>query len=388
MTSLDKNTELENEQEVKEISATARTQPVYEPFVRMVAREDIPFGKALLIRLIAILASLIVSGLLIMALTKMNPFLVYAAMFEGAFGTDYLIWNTIRDAMLLLCVGIGLAPAFKMRFWNIGAEGQILVGAIASAAMMIYFKDLNQTLLLIIMGASSLLIGALWGLLPAVFKAKWGTNETLFTLMMNYIAIRFAAYFVTLWENPKNSNSVGVINLQGREGWFPEMLGQKYMLNVILVISLAVLVFFYLKKTKQGYEIAIVGESENTARYAGINVKKVIIRTMLISGAICGFAGFIAVGGVGHTISTTTAGGRGFTAIIVAWMAKFNTFVMIAVSFLIVFLDMGACEIASRFNMNEYISDMITGIILFFILGCEFFIRYRLVFRHKDKEVA
>ncbi len=385
MTDLDKN--IEQETEVKE-EATVRTQPVYEPFVRMVAREEMPFKKSLLIRLAAIGASLVVSGLLIMALTKMNPFLVYAAMFEGAFGTDYLLWNTVRDTMLLLCVGIGLAPAFKMRFWNIGAEGQILVGAIASAAMMIYFKDLNQTLLLIIMGLSSLIIGALWGLLPAVFKAKWGTNETLFTLMMNYIAIRFAAYFVTLWENPKNSNSVGVINLQGREGWFPEIFGQKYMLNVILVIALAVLVFFYLKKTKQGYEIAIVGESENTARYAGINVKKVIVRTMLISGAICGFAGFIAVGGVGHTISTTTAGGRGFTAIIVAWMAKFNTFVMIAVSFLIVFLDMGACEIASRFNMNEYISDMITGIILFFILGCEFFIRYRLVFRHKEKEVA
>lgn len=365
-----------------------KTAKIHEPFVRMVAREEIPFHKSLLIRAAAIAASLVVSGLLIMALTKMNPFLVYAAMFEGAFGTDYLIWNTIRDAMLLLCVGIGLAPAFKMRFWNIGAEGQILVGAIASAAMMIYFKDLNQTLLLILMGVSSLVIGALWGLLPAIFKAKWGTNETLFTLMMNYIAIRFAAYFVTLWENPKNSNSVGVINLSGKEGWFPEIFGEKYVLNVILVIGLAALVYFYLKKTKQGYEISIVGESENTARYAGINVKKVIIRTMLISGAICGFAGFIAVGGVGHTISTTTAGGRGFTAIIVAWMAKFNTFVMIAVSFLIVFLDMGACEIASRFNMNEYISDMITGIILFFILGCEFFIKYRLVFRHKEKEVA
>ncbi len=387
MTGIDKNNEVVNEQ-IEESEITVRTQPVYEPFIRMVERDAIPFWKSLSIRIGAIFASLVVSGLLIMALTKMNPFLVYSAMFEGAFGTDYLAWNTIRDAMLLLCIGIGLAPAFKMRFWNIGAEGQILVGAIASAAMMIYFKDINQTLLLIIMGASSLLIGALWGLLPAVFKAKWGTNETLFTLMMNYIAIRFAAYFVTLWENPKNSNSVGVINLRGREGWFPEIFGQKYTLNVILVIGLAVLMFFYLKKTKQGYEIAIVGESENTARYAGINVQKVIVRTMLISGAICGFAGFIAVGGVGHTISTTTAGGRGFTAIIVAWMAKFNTFVMIAVSFLIVFLDMGACEIASRFNMNEYISDMITGIILFFILGCEFFIRYKLIFRHKSKEVA
>ena len=144
--------------------------------------------------------------------------------------------------------------------------------------------------------------------------------------------------------------------------------------------------FLYLKYSKQGFEIAVVGESENTARYAAINVRRVIVRSMAISGAVCGIAGFIAVSGAGHTISTSTAGGRGFTAVIVAWLAKFNTFVMILISALIVFLEKGAIEIASRYNLSDYVSSMITGIILFFILGSEFFVNYKVRFRGGKKE--
>ena len=154
-----------------------------------------------------------------------------------------------------------------------------------------------------------------------------------------------------------------------------------------LVLAIAIGMYIYLKYSKQGYEITVVGDSENTARYAGINVKKVTIRTMAISGAICGLAGFIAVAGASHTISTTTAGGRGFTAIIVAWLAQFNSFVMILISFLLVFLQKGAIRIASQFNLNDYASNVITGIILFFILGSEFFINYRIIFRG-GKEAA
>ena len=223
--------------------------------------------------------------------------------------------------------------------------------------------------------------GGLWALVPAFFKARWGTNETLFTLMMNYVAIQLTSYFVALWENPVGSNTVGVINQRTKDGWFPELFGQEYGLNVVLVLLLTVGMFLYLKYSKQGYEISVVGDSENTARYAGINVKKVTIRTMAISGAICGLAGFIAVAGASHTISTSTAGGRGFTAIIVAWLAQFNTFVMILISFLLVFLQKGAIQIASQFNLNDYASNIITGIILFFILGSEFFINYRIILR-------
>ena len=309
-------------------------------------------------------------------------------MFSGAFGTVKRSWVTIRDLMMLLCISVGLAPAFKMRFWNIGAEGQILRG-IVSAALMIYAgNSIPLVPLLMLMFLASAAAGAVWGLIPGVFKAVWNANETLFTLMMNYIAIQVTSYFVALWENPYGSNTVGVINQLSKGGWFPAIFGQMYLLNVIIVLALTILMYLYLRYSKQGYEIAVVGESENTARYAAINVRKVVIRTMLISGAICGVAGFIAVAGAGHTISTSTAGGKGFVAIIVAWLSKFNTLVMVLISGLLVFLDKGAVQIASQFDLNDFVSEMITGIILFFILGSEFFINFKVRFRGRIKEAG
>lgn len=351
-----------------------------QPLVRIARRESMPMYKAVLVRVIAVILSLIVSALVIYALTKLNPLKIYAAMVDGAFGTKRRIWITVRDTMLMLCIGVALAPAFKMRFWNIGAEGQVLMGGVATAACMINMGNLLPTpVLFLVMIVASCLAGALWGLVPAIFKSKWNTNETLFTLMMNYIAIQLTSYCVSLWENPVGSNSVGIINSATKAGWFPKIAGLDYLLNVIIVMALAIGMFFYLRSSKHGYEISVVGESENTARYAGINVSKVFIRTMCISGAIAGLAGFIAVSGISHTISTNTAGGRGFTAIIVAWLAKFNTFTMILISVLLIFLEKGADEIASQFDLNDYASKIITGIILFFILGSEFFINYRLI---------
>ena len=205
---------------------------------------------------------------------------------------------------------------------------------------------------------ASALGGMIWGMIPAVFKAYWNTNETLFTLMLNYVAMQVVTYCIVFWENPKGSNTVGIINQATQAGWLPELFGQKYGWNVLIVLILTVGMFIYLKYCKQGYEIAVVGESENTAKYAGIHVKKVIIRTMAISGAICGIAGFVIVSGASHTISTATAGGRGFTAIIVAWLSKFNTFIMVAVSFGIVFMNQGAVQIATQYGLNENASDV------------------------------
>ena len=342
--------------------------------------------KSLAIRLIGLTLALVVCAVIIYALTKLNPLKVYAAMFKGAFGTNKRIWVTIRDIVMLLCISVGLAPAFKMRFWNIGAEGQVLVGGIAAAACMIYLGKMIPTMpLLVLMFVLSLVAGGIWGIIPAIFKARWNANETLFTLMMNYIAIQLTSFFVAKWENPFGSNTVGIINQMTKAGWFPSIGGQMYLLNVIIVVALAVLMYLYLRYSKQGYEIAVVGESENTARYAAINVKTVVIRTMAISGAICGIAGFIAVAGASHTISTSTAGGQGFTAIIVAWLSRFNTFIMMAISALLVFLEKGAIEIASQFDLNDFVSEMITGIILFFILGSEFFINYKVRFRRGKK---
>ena len=355
-----------------------------EPFVRLVKRDGISRPKSWGIRIVAVLLALLISGLFIYSVTNLNPADVYKAMYEGALGTSRRQWITIRDAMVLLCISVGLAPAFKMRFWNIGAEGQILIGGCVTAWCMLYLgASLPTPALIILMAVMSLVAGALWGILPAIFKARWGTNETLFTLMMNYVAIQITSYCVALWENPSGSNTVGIINQQTKVGWFPAIFGQSYALNVVIVLALTVGMFAYLKYSKQGYEIAVVGESHNTARYAGIKLSRVIIRTMAISGAICGLAGFLAVSGVDHTISTNTAGGRGFTAIIVAWLAQFNTFVMILISFLLVFLQQGAIQIATQFNLNDYASEIITGIILFFILSSEFFINYRVILRNR-----
>ena len=183
--------------------------------------------------------------------------------------------------MFLLGIAVALAPAFKMKFWNIGAEGQVLMGGVATAGCMIYFGDkIPNGFLLVLMFVVSCVAGALWGLIPAIFKAKWNTNETLFTLMMNYVALQITSFCVALWENPFGSNSVGIINQNTMAGWFPAIAGKPYLLNVILALTVTIVMYFYMRKSKQGYEISVVGESYYTARYAGISVIKVSIRTM------------------------------------------------------------------------------------------------------------
>jgi len=364
-----------------------------EPLMRIAKRSDISKKKAYLVRAIALIAALVVCGIFIYVLTKTNPISVYIGMIDGAIGTNRRLWNTLRDTMILLAVSLAITPAFKMRFWNIGAEGQILVGGIATAAVMRYMAStLPSPALFGMMVIVSIIAGMIWGIIPAYFKSRYNTNETLFTLMMNYIAIQLTSFFCIIWEGLKGSGTIGAINQDTGAGWIStSFLGNifgkfNYSINIILVLALTVLMAFYLKKTKHGYEIAVVGESENTARYAGINVKKVIIRTMAISGALCGLTGFLLVSGSSHTISTSTAGGRGFTAIIVSWLAKFNPYIMIFISFLLVFLDNGAIQIASQFGLNESAAEVITGIILFFLIGCEFFINYRVIFRGKHEE--
>lgn len=356
-------------------------------FIQMTKRDGISKKKAWTIRGIAILLSLIVCALVIVAITNDNPIQVYLGIIDGAIGRKRRLWVTVRETMTLLIIAVGLTPAFKMRFWNIGAEGQILMGGAATAAMMIYFGDVmpNWLLLLVIFAVSSI-AGMLWGVLPAVFKAYYNTNETLFTLMLNYVAMQIVTFCIVFWENPTGSNTVGIINGATRKGWFGNVFGLQYGLNVIIVLIMTVAVYLYMRHSKQGYEIAVVGESQNTAMYAGINVKKVIIRTMLISGGICGLAGSIIVSGASHTISTSTAGGRGFTAIIVAWMSKFNPIAMLFVSAFLVFMQQGSVQIASQYGLNQNASDIITGILLFFLIGCEFFINYKLEFRKFKKE--
>ena len=356
-----------------------------QPILRIRKNEERSFLSKLLIKVIFIGIALLISALFINLVTKLDPLKVYASMFRGAFSTTRRTWITIRDTALLLSIAVGLTPAFKMKFWNTGAEGQILVGGLVTAAMMIYLGDkLPSGVILLLSFVGSAIAGAIWGFIPAYFKARYNTNETLFTLMMNYVGIQIVEFFVDVWDK-KQSHSVGVINATNQAGWFPSIFGQQYLLNIIIVAVLTIAVYVYIKYSKHGYEVTVTGESENTARYTGINVPNVIIRTMLLSGAICGLAGFTEVAGISHTISVKTSGGRGFTAIIAAWLAKLNPIVMIIYSFLIVFLNKGAVQIASDFNLNEYAPNIISAILLFCILASEFFTNYEVIFRHKEE---
>ena len=356
-----------------------------EPLFRIVKKDNATLLSSVTVMALAILAALLVNAVFIYFVTRLDPVSVYTSMFKGAFGSSRRTWITIRDTCLLLLISVSLSPAFRMRFWNCGAEGQILIGGLSTAALMIYCGDKIPTgILLLLMAVVSLLCGGLWAYLPACFKAKYDTNETLFTLMMNYVAIQLIEFFVDFWDK-KQSHSVGIINMNTQAGWFGSFLGQQYGLNILIVMIVTIFVYVYMRYSKHGYEAAVVGESVATARYAGINVPKVIRSNVFLSGAIAGLAGFVEVSGISHTISKQTAGGRGFTAIIVCWLAKFNPLAMIFFSLLIVFLNKGASQISSDFGLNEFASNIVIGIILFFILSSDFFNNYRIVLSHKKK---
>ena len=313
-----------------------------EPLIHITKRKHLEWYQAWGIRIIAIVLALVLCAIITSVTTGLDPVSVYGTMFEGAFGTERKIWILGKEVAILLCVSLALTPAFRMKFWNLGGEGQVLIGALVTAACMIYMKSLPQPLLIAIMFAGAVIAGAVWAGIPAFFKAKWNTNETLFTLMMNYVATQLIAYFIIVWEVPKGSGKVGIINQDNMEGWLPVIGDYKYLLNILLIAIVTVVMYIYLKYSKHGYEISVVGESKSTARYVGIKVGRVILRTLLLSGAICGFAGFLMVAGTDHTITTTLAGGRGFLGVMVAWLAQFNPLGMVLSSFLLGFLERGA----------------------------------------------
>ena len=357
-----------------------------EPLFHIVKRGDMPWYFGWGIRAASILLALVCCALITTLVTSEDPMQIFATIIDGSFGSQRKFMVLLQNTAMLLCIALALTPAFKMRFWNIGGEGQALVGALAAAACMILMKNQANVLVILCMVVTSLLAGALWGAIPAFFKAKFGTNETLFTLMMNYVASQLVAYFSVVWENPKGSGSIGVINPLTKIGWFPEILGNKYALSILIVVLVTVGMYIYLKYSKHGYEIAVVGESERTAKYIGIKVERVVIRTMLISGALCGLAGLLLVGGTNHTLNSAIVDGRGFTAVMVSWLGKFKPIWMVLTSFLLVFLQRGAGEIATDFSLNASYGDILTGIILFFIIGGEFFINYKLVLSGSAKK--
>lgn len=355
------------------------------PLIRLAKREGMEAWKVWCIRVGSILLALLL-GALVMCLVGVNPIGAYGTILSGALGKKTAIRQTVKIAVPLLGCALAIAPCFKMRFWNIGAEGQITAGAIAASYFALFWVGrLPGPVLLVVMGLAGAAAGGLWALIPAFFKARWNTNETLFTLMMNYIIIGVVRWLQGgPWEGRPGSQ---IIPQFDGAACLPRVLGVHC--GWIIVLVLVVFMHVYMRYTKHGYEIAVIGDSVNTARYAGMNVGHIMMRTMFLSGAISGIVGFIVASGANNTLYDGVAGGVGFTSITVAWLSQLNAFAMVVISMLLAVLEKGAETLQTRLAVPTSISDIITGILLFCMLGCEFFINYRLILRKGGhKEVA
>ena len=356
------------------------------PLIRLAKRGSMSPGRIWAIRAASILVALLLGSIAI-AITGNNPITAYATMITGSLGKKTAIRQTVKIAVPLLGCALAIAPCFKMRFWNIGAEGQITAGAIAATYFALFWAGkLPSVVLLIVMALAAALAGGIWGLIPAFFKAKWNTNETLFTLMMNYIIIGIVSWLQGgPWEGRPGSQ---IIPQFDAAACLPKVFG--IHCGWIIVLVLVVVMFVYMRYTKHGYEIAVIGDSMNTARYAGMNVGFIMMRTMVLSGAISGLVGFIVASGANGTLYNGVADGVGFTSITVAWLSQLNAFAMIAISMMLAVLTKGAETLQTMLSVPASISDIIIGLLLFCMLGCEFFINYRMIFRSKNaaKEAA
>ena len=355
---------------------------LHEPLIRISRRASISPRKAWLIRGIAFILALL-TGALLIAVLGHDPIKVYIDMVSGALGTKTSLIETVKITIPLLVAALSVALSFKMQFWNIGTEGQILVGGACATYFALFCSDgMPSVLLLIVMAAAACIGGAIWGAIPAFFKAKWNTNETLFTLMLNYIALGLVKYLQAgPWRRP--GASFPKIEMFSDAARLPKVFGVH--IGWIIAIVLVIVVLVYLTRSKHGYETTVVGQSTNTAKYSGMNVPKILIRTMLFAGALAGLVGFMQVSGANYTLTDGTAGGVGFTAITVAWLAQLQPIAMVIVAAFIAVMQKGAGRIQTTFGIPAAASDVLIGIILFFMLGCEFFINYRLIFRGRKE---
>lgn len=351
-----------------------------DPLVHITRLPDPKIRHYWFSKLFSVIVALLICAIITTAMVPGNFINFFKYLGVGTFSNGLQIVRLFQDTAILLLIALALTPAFKMRFWNIGAEGQVLIGGLgATIAMKFLAGTMPNVLLIFVCLALSILFSIVWAVIPAIFKAFFGTNETLFTLMMNYLAAGIVAYFVFVWV-PSGSAVLGVINLNTHEGWLPQLFGQDYIINIIVVAVVTVLVFIYLKFSKHGYELTVVGESQNTARYVGINVKKTIIRTLVLSGALCGLVGFLLVNGTSHTLNADLVAGRGFTGILVAWLGHFNPLEMIITAFLVAFITLGGSYAGDILRFGNAYSKVLIGIFFFVFIASEFFLKYKINF--------
>lgn len=351
---------------------------VREPLLHLVKRTDSNPKRAWLIRIAAFVGSILLCAIVTVGVTGEGFGFFFKYFFKGIFGSELQIWNLLRETAILLLLALAVTPCFKMKFWNIGGEGQVLMGALGCAVITYYLGGkVNDAGTIILAFLVSLLFGMAWSVIPALFKAKWNTNETLLTLMMNYIATCLVNYFI------KKVKPNGTGDLFFTEGVTPAIAGNEYILTLIIVAVITAIIAIYLKYSKHGYELTVVGESPNTARYIGINSKKVIIRTLILCGLICGIAGFLLVSVKNHSIhGSSTVNGRGFTAVLISWLAHFNPLAMLLTSFLVVFITNGANEVGAYGRLGTSYPSVMTGIFFLCIIATEFFINYKVVFKY------
>lgn len=367
---------------------TKTSNRVKTPFVRISKRGYASVTRHILVRAVAVILAALIAGLFIKTLTGLPLGRIYRELVVGNFSNSIRTTSFFKEMAILLLIAIGLAPAFKMHFWNIGAQGQVLIGGMMSAICLYYIRaSIPSAALSVLALLSAILFAGLWAAIPAIFKVKFEANETLFTLMMNYVALQIVSCFTDKWKGAKSSFGVMDRFTGTKNGYLSSLFGLDVGWTILISVLLTVAMYIYLTKTTHGYEISVVGESLRTARYAGINDKKVIIRTAFISGAICGIAGFLYVTNLSHSISRATGGSYGFTAITVAWLGAFNPIFMTLIAGLIAFLTGGGTNICNIAGLNEATNDVIICIFLFFILGSEFFVRYRLIFNEKTQRM-
>ncbi len=352
--------------------------------MRIIARDHVSSKRSLLIRTLGILLAL-VTGAIFLAISGFDPFKALLSLVEGAFGTQKRIVETVEYAIPLVITSLGIALAFRIRFWNIGAEGQIIMGAVAASYFALFHPEMPLIFLYPVMILVSCIAGAVWAGIPALFKVKWGTNETLVTLMFNYIALQLLTFLqYNAWKDPA-AHGFAKIAMFDERVLLPEVFGVN--IGWIIALVLIAAMYFFVGRSKAGYRLNVIGESVDTARYAGIKVPQTILLTVCAGGAMAGLTGFIQALGVEHTINVNVSAGYGYTAIITTWLARLKPINIGIVCLLFAGLIQGGEFIQTAYKIPNAAAQVFQGLILFFVLGCEFFLRYKVIFG-KAKEAA
>lgn len=352
------------------------------PGIRLEKRLEASKAAPFLVPVLSIFLALF-TGALFFWFSGKDPVDVYLSMYRGAFGSAYGLSETVVKAIPLSLCGLGVAMAFRMQLWNIGGEGQFYLGAMAASWVALFHPQLPAYVMLPAMAAAGFAAGGLWGLIPAVPRACQGVNETITTLMLNYVGIYMVDYLVHgPWRDPGGFNFPLTAQFV-RAAVLPTFGHTRVHAGLLFAIAACLAIFLVLRSTRWGYEIKVIGESPDAARYAGISLERNILLVMLVSGGLCGLAGMAEVSGIAGRLQEGLSPGYGYTAIIVAWLSRLNPFALLAVAFLFGGLQVGGYAVQVSGVPSSTVS-MLQGLLLFFVLGGEIFNRYRLVLRNRS----